>query len=101
MAGIIDQTPPSPFRLSPQERDSPIWSRLGGYLHDRLEVLRIRLEKEQTEAETASIRGQIKMIRSIIGVAAEDRPPLAWVDANAPPNKRPKTKEEQLQKFGL
>lgn len=94
-----DLAPAPPFRLTRQEIDSSAWIRLSGHLTEAVDSLRTKLERDLPEAETASVRGQIKMARKILELATEDRPPLAWVDANAPPERRPMTREEQLDKY--
>jgi hypothetical protein len=55
-------------------QQSQVWKKLKERLHNKLEKLHSTLESDQTEAETAKTRGQIKAVREIL---AYENPPLS------------------------
>ena len=70
MTKLINQ--PS-WRPTASERYSPAWQQLQAHLTARLADLRKDNDKEQTEAETAKLRGQISEIKRLIALN-EDLP---------------------------
>lgn len=62
-----------PFQLTEGERTHPLWTRLKSHLEDRLRDARNMLERDKSENETAILRGQIKCLKSLIGLG--DDPP--------------------------
>ncbi len=61
--------PAAPFTLTDGERTHPLWLRLTAHLTDKLNTARIKNDDAGlTELETASLRGQIKCLRALIGL---------------------------------
>jgi hypothetical protein len=60
-------------RLSPGERMSPLWTRLRVVLLEELDAKRRRNDNPLSEQDTAGLRGEIRMLKAIIGL--EDDPP--------------------------
>ncbi len=67
-------TDPVPFTLTDAERNSPIWHRLVGHLTDRLHLLRARNDGRLNEYETATLRGQISELKTLIALGDEPLP---------------------------
>lgn len=63
----------SPFALTEAERRNPLWLKLVGHFEQRLRDLRGKNDGPLDPAETASIRGQIQTLKSIIALG--DEPP--------------------------
>lgn len=61
------------FELSDGEKHHPLWARLKAHFETQLERLHVRNERQQTDLETATIRGEIKLLRRIIALG-DDRP---------------------------
>lgn len=68
------------YPLTPADRESPLWLGLRDEMARRLEEYRTQLESvKTTDAETASLRGKISLIREFLSL---DKP--ASVSARAP-----------------
>ena len=63
------------FKLSPGERASPVWQRVSKHVEFLLETARKRNDNHQDEVKTASLRGEIKSLRSILAFGT-DPPPI-------------------------
>ena len=61
------------FKLTESEKAHPLWLRLRQHLQDQLYTLRSRNDADMDEAQTASLRGRIAMLKSIIALG-DDRP---------------------------
>lgn len=57
-----------PFSLTDQERVNPLWVRLMGHFEDRLAKLRVRNDAPHDEVATASLRGEIRALRTILAL---------------------------------
>lgn len=64
---------PPTFMLTSNDRHSSLWLRLIEHLNIRLNDLHGKIEPNQTENETAIIRGQIRFARELIRLG--DEPP--------------------------
>lgn len=64
---------PDTFELSEGEKMHPLWARLKAHLEQRLQTLRVRNDRPQTEFGTATLRGQIKELKAFIALG-KDRP---------------------------
>lgn len=60
--------PPPPFALSEDEKHSPLWTRLKAHLTEELDTARIRNDQPLPEAETATLRGRIRLFKEIISL---------------------------------
>lgn len=64
----------TPFELTDGEKLSTTWVRLKAHLEDELALQRARNDNAKlTEAETASLRGNISRLKAIIALG-NDRP---------------------------
>lgn len=64
------------FELTHAERISPLWIKISAELEKKLQNLRIKNDNETlTEAQTAALRGQIKSLKSFLGLG-DEMPPL-------------------------
>lgn len=70
----MSDAPDDRFTLSDGERVHPLWIRLKAHLEDRLRIARGRNDGPLHEIETASYRGQIKLLKALIGLG-DDPPP--------------------------
>lgn len=61
------------FQLSYSEKSTQLWFRLKQYMEDKLDQARRRNDASLTEQETATIRGEIRCLKSIIALG-DDRP---------------------------
>jgi len=59
------------FSITEIEQLSPVWVRLTKHYEDRLEMLRKKLERPQSEIDTALLRGQIAEIKAFFALTAE------------------------------
>ena len=64
---------PASFALSDGERRHPLWTKLKAHLESRLHDLHGKLEGDQTEQQTAILRGHIRCLRELIRLG--DEPP--------------------------
>lgn len=74
--------PPTPFQLTDSDKAQPLWHRLKTYLEQRLDTARKRNDAPLTEAETATLRGEIRCLRQLI-MLGDDRP-MTGEDDEAP-----------------
>lgn len=66
--------PPPPFELSEGEKAHPLWLRLKAHMEMRLAQCRAKNDDTTlTEAETQTLRGQIRTLKGIIALG-DDRP---------------------------
>jgi hypothetical protein len=63
------------FELTEQDKATALWLRLRAHLEDRLAAARRRNDEPQPEANTATIRGEIKALKSFIALG-DERPIL-------------------------
>lgn len=59
---------PEIFSLTTQDRHSSLWQRLTAQLQTRINELHGKLEGNQTENETAILRGQIKFAKEMLNL---------------------------------
>lgn len=59
-------TPPEDFTLTEPDKHTPLWIRLKAHLEQRLMDARKRNDGALSEADTASLRGEIKSLRHLI-----------------------------------
>jgi hypothetical protein len=72
------------FTLTEHDKASSLWRRLEAHLLDMLASARVRNDNEAlTEQETATLRGRIKCLRSLLALA-DDRP-IVTGNAEQPP----------------
>ena len=64
---------PDRFELTDGERHHPFWMRLVAHLGEELRQLRGRNDGPLTEIETATLRGRIQCLKSLIALG--DVPP--------------------------
>lgn len=64
---------PFGLTLSEADRRNPLWVRISDHCQGRLRDLHARLESDQTELQTAIIRGHIQFLRAMIRLG--DEPP--------------------------
>ena len=62
-----------PFSLYVEDRISPTWNRIQGYLNNRLFELRIQNDRNCDERDTSILRGRIAEIKSLLSLG-EDKP---------------------------
>jgi hypothetical protein len=74
---------PDPFTLSDHDRTSFLWVRFKEHLLERLADARKRNDGALTECETATLRGEIRMLKRLIALG-DDRPALL-TDSDQPP----------------
>jgi hypothetical protein len=65
---------PEKFRLGADDLESPTWHRLSEYLEKRLARLREQNDGDQSEADTAKLRGRIAELKLILSLSKTDRP---------------------------
>lgn len=74
MAGRIS----SSIRLTPADRESPLWKMLRDDMARRLDEFRTQLEQVKlTDAETASLRGKISLLRELLSLDTASVPASA------------------------
>lgn len=74
-------------RLSDDERTSPVWLSIKAKLEKKLEELRLQNDNPKlTDVETATLRGHLKCLKSVISLG--DKPPEMMAPA-ARPTTRP------------
>ena len=62
-------TPPRElFKLTAEERQSLLWRRLKTHLDEELFLCRVKNDSPHSADETATIRGEINMIKRILSV---------------------------------
>lgn len=54
------------FTLSDYEKSQPLWGRLKAHLEDRLAAARSKNDAPLTDAETATLRGEIRCLKTLI-----------------------------------
>ena len=59
-----------PFTLTEHDKASGLWLRLRAHLEDRLTSARVRNDAVLTDTETATLRGEIKALKSLIRLDA-------------------------------
>jgi hypothetical protein len=59
------------FALTDHDKASSLWVRLRAHFEDRLANARARNDVHQPDAETASLRGEIKTLKALIRLGAE------------------------------
>lgn len=60
------------FKLTPQERDTPLWKKLSAHFDARLSALRLRNDNPKlTDAETAALRGRISEVKELLCLSDE------------------------------
>ncbi len=64
---------PDLFALADHEKTSILWVRLQEHLNEKLTAARRRNDAPMSEAETATLRGEIKTLKWIIALG-DDRP---------------------------
>jgi hypothetical protein len=57
---------PEIFELSLAERHSALWAKIYEHFEEELDNVRLELEKNQTEHQTAERRGEIRAIRKML-----------------------------------
>lgn len=62
---------PERFFLTPQERIDPLWLKLRAWMREELASRRERNDEGLDEHHTASLRGEIKLLKSILKLDAE------------------------------
>lgn len=72
---INDTEPVLDFGLTNGERFHPLWIKLSGYFNGRLTNLRAQNDGPLSEQDTATLRGQIKLLKAIIALG-KDEPPI-------------------------
>ena len=77
----------TPFELSEQDKTAFLWLRLKAYFEDRLSDARKRNDALLPEAETAALRGEIRILKKIV-MLGDTRPNLTG-DTEAPPGPSP------------
>lgn len=65
--------PPPAFALTDYDKVSSLWLRLKDHLLDRLAAARLRNDEPRTEQETATLRGEIRIIKRLLALG-DDRP---------------------------
>lgn len=60
----------APLQLTEGEKMTPIWLRIEEHLKNRLDTLRLKNDRQQSEQETAALRGQISEVKSLLNIAA-------------------------------
>lgn len=58
------------FTLTEPDKTTGLWLRLKTHMEDRLAVARVRNDAALSEHETATIRGEIKALKSLIKLDA-------------------------------
>ena len=61
-------TPSAPFRLSPVERQDPVWQRVRGHIEERIDQLRRENDQDLSEVKTASTRGKISALTALLSL---------------------------------
>lgn len=59
---------PDKFVLTRQDQDSATWAKMKVYLELRLDILRKKNDGSLSDVETARVRGQIAMIKELLGL---------------------------------
>lgn len=62
---------PERFFLTPQERMDPLWRKLSAWMSEELDKRRERNDEGMTEFQTATLRGEIKLLKAILKLDAE------------------------------
>lgn len=70
---ILEDKPP--FKLTQQDKASNLWLRLQEHFRNRLADVRAKNDAVQDEAKTATLRGEIRAIKSILALG-EESPPM-------------------------
>lgn len=65
---------PETFVLTDGDRRNPLWLKLKEHFEKRLHDLHGKIEGEQTEQQTATLRGQIRCFREILRLGDEPPP---------------------------
>jgi hypothetical protein len=70
----LSSSVPPPFTLTAEDRHSALWRRLEAHLTDKLARARGRNDHPMPEANTASIRGEIKILSELIKLGKPGQP---------------------------
>lgn len=62
------------FSLERHERESVVWDKLFKHLQERLETMRLTLEKTEDQDQSQKIRGRIIEIRHLLDLNKEPHP---------------------------
>ena len=65
---------PPPFTLTAEDRQSSLWRRREAHFTERLARARARNDHPMPETDTASIRGEIKILRELIKLGKPGQP---------------------------
>lgn len=60
-----------PFTLDSNERATPLWGKLSGYLKARIAKLRARNDGPLSADETALVRAEIKALKGLLALGEE------------------------------
>jgi hypothetical protein len=71
--------PVMPFRLEPHEVQANLWIKLSDELNKRLDLARKRNDGALDEIATATLRGEIRVLKSILAFA-DQRSPMQTTD---------------------
>lgn len=58
------------FQLSEQDKATGVWLRLKAHFEDKLAIARIKNDAVLTEADTAILRGEIRVLKALIRLDA-------------------------------
>lgn len=63
------------FKLTDADKHSGTWMRLAEHMRNRLDELRGKNDGDQTESQTAMLRGQIQCLKSLLALG-DDQPAI-------------------------
>lgn len=63
---------PTPFLLSETERTSPLWRKLEEHLKEKLEQYRAKNDGPLDPITTATVRGHIQSLRSLLALGKDE-----------------------------
>ena len=64
----------APFRLTPLERQDPVWGRIRVEIENRIQQLRRENDQDLTETRTAHIRGKVAALTALLAIDCD--PPV-------------------------
>jgi hypothetical protein len=67
------------FRLTHNDKSTPLWLRLKAHLEERLAAARVRNDMLLPENDTAMLRGEIKSLKRLLALG-DDRPIVTGED---------------------
>jgi hypothetical protein len=67
------------FRLTDNDKSTPLWLRLKAHLEERLAAARVRNDMPLPENDTAMLRGEIKALKRFIALG-DARPVMTGED---------------------